>query len=159
MAKYFQISIQISKSIFFKIFHFHLAVWPIFFRNSKTKICNSNFKNETFQKNVSNFPCGTRFVLSIPDRNRHVPNRNISFPISHNIEFIFRVALPLSYPFLNTRPGMVRAFSRPFPIVYIPKSFGVVGPFHGSAQECSVQIVEEYGAKIVEAQQEALVVL
>jgi hypothetical protein len=137
---------------FFQNFPFPSGGIANFFPKFKNKNLQFKFQKWNIKKNVSNFPYGTRFVLSIPDRNRHVPDRNISFSISRNIEFVFRVALPLSYPFSNTRPGMVRAFSWPFPIVYIPKSFGVVGPFHGSAQECSVQIVEEYGAKIVEAQ-------
>jgi hypothetical protein len=30
-----------------------------------------------------------RFVLSIPDRHRQVPDRNNPFPISRNIDFVF----------------------------------------------------------------------
>jgi hypothetical protein len=37
MANFFQILFQISKSIFFKIFHFPLGVRPIFFKNKKQK--------------------------------------------------------------------------------------------------------------------------
>jgi hypothetical protein len=29
------------------------------------------------------------FLLSTPDRNRHVPNRHIPLPITRNIEFVF----------------------------------------------------------------------
>ena len=39
------------------------------------------------------------FVLSIPDRNRHVPDRSIPFPISRNIEFVFPSGFPVPLPF------------------------------------------------------------
>jgi hypothetical protein len=42
------------KSIFFQFFHF---LWPIFFKNLKQKIFNSNYKNNFFSKFfISNFP-------------------------------------------------------------------------------------------------------
>ena len=37
----------------------------------------------------------SRFVLPLPDRNRHVPVRNIPFPISRNISFVFPSGLPV----------------------------------------------------------------
>ena len=54
------------------------------------------------------------FVLSIPDRNRHVPDRSISFPISRNIEFVF----PSGFPVPATVPGHImqeREWLRCFP--------------------------------------------
>jgi hypothetical protein len=55
-----------------------------------------------------------RFVLSIPDRNRHVPDRSIPFPISRNIEFVF----PSGFPVPATVPGHImqeREWLRCFP--------------------------------------------
>ena len=43
------------------------------------------------------------FVLSIPDRNRHVPDRSIPFPISRNIEFVF----PSGFSVPATVPGHI----------------------------------------------------
>ena len=39
-----------------------------------------------------------RFVLPLPDRNRHVPVRNIPFPISRNTGFVFPSGLPVPVP-------------------------------------------------------------
>jgi hypothetical protein len=62
-------------------------------------------------------------MLSIPDRNRRVPDRQVPFPISRNIEFIFLSGrFPLPFPTKNTRTEMVKVFSQPFPTVFIPPS-------------------------------------
>ena len=68
------------------------------------------------------------FVLSIPDRNRHVPDRSIPFPISRNIEFVF----PSDFPVPATVPGHImqeqewlRCFpdrSRPFSTLTIGRT-------------------------------------
>jgi hypothetical protein len=47
---FFQISVKFQNQNFLQYSHFHLVVWPFFFQNSKTKIFNSNFKNEKFSK-------------------------------------------------------------------------------------------------------------
>ena len=43
---------------------------------------------------------GSRFVLPLPDRNRHVPVRNIPFPIFRNTGFVFPsgLSVPVSVP-------------------------------------------------------------
>ena len=54
------------------------------------------------------------FVLSIPDRNRHIPDQSIPFPISRNIEFVF----PSGFPVPATVPGRImqeREWLRCFP--------------------------------------------
>ena len=59
------------------------------------------------------------FVLSIPDRNRHVPDRSIPFPISRNIEFVF----PSGFPVPATVPGHItqeREWLRCFPDRFQP---------------------------------------
>jgi hypothetical protein len=61
----------------------------------------------------------SRFVFPIPDRNRNVPDRNISFPISRNIEFVFPSGCSRSR-LNNTGAGTVVMFSRSFPTVFIP---------------------------------------
>ena len=42
----------------------------------------------------------SRFELSIPDRNRHAPDRLIPFPISRNTDFVFSsgFSVPVSVP-------------------------------------------------------------
>jgi len=60
-----------------------------------------------------------RFVLPLPNRNRHVPVRNIPFPISHNTGFIFPSDLPIPVPgqkiqeqeWLRHFPDRARPFS------------------------------------------------
>ena len=37
-------------------------------------------------------------MLPIPDRNQHIPDRNILFPIFRNIEFVFPSGLPVPAP-------------------------------------------------------------
>ena len=60
------------------------------------------------------------FVLSIPDRNRHVPDRSIPFPISRNIEFVFPSGFPVPGHIMQEREWL-RCFpdrSRPFSTLY-----------------------------------------
>src|SRR6185436_2743109 len=42
----------------------------------------------------------SHFELSIPDRNRHAPDRLIPFPISRNTDFVFPsdFSVPVSFP-------------------------------------------------------------
>ena len=73
-----------------------------------------------------------RFVLSIPDRNRHVPDRSIPFPISRNIKFVF----PSGFPVPATVPSHImqerewlRCFpdrSRPFSTLVLAAWFGIL---------------------------------
>ena len=58
----------------------------------------------------------SRFVLPLPDRNRHVPIRNIPFPITRNTGFIFPSGLPVPGKKIQEREWL-RHFSdrsRPF---------------------------------------------
>ena len=46
----------------------------------------------------SGYMCCSRFKLPLPDRNRHVPDRYVPFPISRNIAFVFPSAYPVPVP-------------------------------------------------------------
>ena len=58
----------------------------------------------------------SRFELSIPDRNRHAPDRLIPFPISRNTDFVFPsdFSVPVSVP---DQKIQLREWLRSFPTV------------------------------------------
>ena len=70
----------------------------------------------------------SRFELSIPDRNRHVPDRYVPFPISRNIAFVFPSAYPVPVPGKKKKQehewfGCFPDHSRPFSSLGVWASF------------------------------------
>ena len=77
---------------------------------------------------LSGYMCCSRFKLPLPDRNRHVPDRYVPFPIPRNIAFVFPSDYPVPVPVpgkkKKTGTEMVWVFFRPFPTVFIPRCRG-----------------------------------
>ena len=66
----------------------------------------------------------SRLECPIPDRNRHVPDRTIPFPISRNTDFVFPSDISIPDPVLdkkNVVAGMVWGVFQLFPTVFNPR--------------------------------------
>ena len=76
----------------------------------------------------------SRFELSIPDRNRHAPDRLILFPISRNTNFVFPsdFSVPVSVPDQTIQlRERLRGFpnrSRPFSSLAVRAVFMILNP-------------------------------
>ena len=73
--------------------------------------------------------CCSRFKLSLPDRNRHVPDRYVPFPISRNIGSVFPSVFPVSVS-VPGKKSRNRNGLGVFPTVFNPTCRCAVSHFH-----------------------------